>query len=152
MCWIFFFQAEDGIRDYKVTGVQTCALPISRPGPFLGATGSWDDPAQGVRCEAPRGIDLPPPPFGALPWPRKAEPIRFQNFRTPAINLCNDSVGGGIRDADLPRERSRSAGPTPDRDRRPPRPYRRRNRTPPNHVPRLRIPDLRRPIAGPRAG
>src|SRR5256885_12097377 len=30
MCEIFFFfQAEDGIRDYKVTGVQTCALPIS---------------------------------------------------------------------------------------------------------------------------
>src|SRR5256885_2731943 len=24
----FFFQAEDGIRDYKVTGVQTCALPV----------------------------------------------------------------------------------------------------------------------------
>ena len=24
----FFFQAEDGIREYKVTGVQTCALPI----------------------------------------------------------------------------------------------------------------------------
>src|SRR5256885_16975333 len=29
--FVFFFQAEDGIRDYKVTGVQTCALPI------------WDD-------------------------------------------------------------------------------------------------------------
>src|SRR5256885_8887303 len=28
----FFFQAEDGIRDYKVTGVQTCALPISTMG------------------------------------------------------------------------------------------------------------------------
>src|SRR5256885_4865165 len=27
---VFFFQAEDGIRDYKVTGVQTCALPILR--------------------------------------------------------------------------------------------------------------------------
>src|SRR3989454_1560457 len=27
--FLFFFQAEDGIRDYKVTGVQTCALPIS---------------------------------------------------------------------------------------------------------------------------
>src|SRR5699024_7108878 len=26
--WIFFFQAEDGIRDRNVTGVQTCALPI----------------------------------------------------------------------------------------------------------------------------
>src|SRR5256885_12671081 len=28
MLFVFFFQAEDGIRDYKVTGVQTCALPI----------------------------------------------------------------------------------------------------------------------------
>src|SRR5256885_8702725 len=28
LCFFFFFQAEDGIRDYKVTGVQTCALPI----------------------------------------------------------------------------------------------------------------------------
>src|SRR5690606_40220950 len=27
--WRFFFQAEDGIRDFHVTGVQTCALPIS---------------------------------------------------------------------------------------------------------------------------
>src|SRR5262249_56030347 len=26
---VFFFQAEDGIRDWSVTGVQTCALPIS---------------------------------------------------------------------------------------------------------------------------
>src|SRR2546422_4661747 len=29
MCFFFFFQAEDGIRDVAVTGVQTCALPIS---------------------------------------------------------------------------------------------------------------------------
>src|SRR5690606_40494502 len=27
--YYFFFQAEDGIRDFHVTGVQTCALPIS---------------------------------------------------------------------------------------------------------------------------
>src|SRR2546430_12460395 len=27
-CCFFFFQAEDGIRDLTVTGVQTCALPI----------------------------------------------------------------------------------------------------------------------------
>src|SRR5207253_8001286 len=27
-CFVFFFQAEDGIRDGHVTGVQTCALPI----------------------------------------------------------------------------------------------------------------------------
>src|SRR3712207_7547778 len=34
-CWVmffFFFQAEDGIRDISVTGVQTCALPISEVG------------------------------------------------------------------------------------------------------------------------
>src|SRR2546429_3941042 len=29
--FFFFFQAEDGIRDVAVTGVQTCALPILRP-------------------------------------------------------------------------------------------------------------------------
>src|SRR6266702_2682126 len=29
LCFCFFFQAEDGIRDGHVTGVQTCALPIS---------------------------------------------------------------------------------------------------------------------------
>src|SRR2546428_10626919 len=37
MVLFFFFQAEDGIRDLIVTGVQTCALPISKyatdPGP-----------------------------------------------------------------------------------------------------------------------
>src|SRR5207245_2096783 len=33
----FFFQAEDGIRDATVTGVQTCALPISRNGDEAGA-------------------------------------------------------------------------------------------------------------------
>src|SRR5882762_10732195 len=30
MFFFFFFQAEDGIRDSSVTGVQTCALPISK--------------------------------------------------------------------------------------------------------------------------
>src|SRR5215213_10862132 len=29
LVFFFFFQAEDGIRDWSVTGVQTCALPIS---------------------------------------------------------------------------------------------------------------------------
>src|SRR2546426_7184964 len=36
----FFFQAEDGIRDYKVTGVQTCALPISGAAEVLGDYGA----------------------------------------------------------------------------------------------------------------
>src|SRR2546429_3155744 len=37
--WVgfFFFQAEDGIRDVAVTGVQTCALPISIVPPEIGS-------------------------------------------------------------------------------------------------------------------
>src|SRR5690606_25009077 len=35
----FFFQAEDGIRDFHVTGVQTCALPIFRGGARIGVLG-----------------------------------------------------------------------------------------------------------------
>src|SRR2546422_4534091 len=38
ICYFFFFQAEDGIRDVAVTGVQTCALPILKAPPV--ATGS----------------------------------------------------------------------------------------------------------------
>src|SRR5256885_8547274 len=38
----FFFQAEDGIRDYKVTGVQTCALPIlTHPNPRTNNRLNW---------------------------------------------------------------------------------------------------------------
>src|SRR2546427_1494026 len=37
--FFFFFQAEDGIRDLTVTGVQTCALPISTPEPPLRGAG-----------------------------------------------------------------------------------------------------------------
>src|SRR5256885_5398659 len=43
----FFFQAEDGIRDYKVTGVQTCALPICRRERAAGG----DAPAREARAE-----------------------------------------------------------------------------------------------------
>src|SRR5256885_3670354 len=48
--FFFFFQAEDGIRDYKVTGVQTCALPIcarARREP-------WRRSAPTLRARAPR--------------------------------------------------------------------------------------------------
>src|SRR5229473_5068586 len=37
----FFFQAEDGIRDKLVTGVQTCAHPIS-PAPFVSKNNRWE--------------------------------------------------------------------------------------------------------------
>src|SRR5574340_654344 len=71
ICIFFFFQAEDGIRDLLVTGVQTCALPISLPKPPAGralsegkeapqaAFPSWCFPAQTKRRT--EGIRVPVP-------------------------------------------------------------------------------------------
>src|SRR5207247_7979475 len=49
---VFFFQAEDGIRDPLVTGVQTCALPIFT-GYLLGVVSGED---RGPRRPAPRRV------------------------------------------------------------------------------------------------
>src|SRR2546429_6219920 len=55
---VFFFQAEDGIRDVAVTGVQTCALPICLPGRarLLHAA----PPPEGHRGSACSGHSAPP--------------------------------------------------------------------------------------------
>src|SRR2546422_7344219 len=52
--FFFFFQAEDGIRDVAVTGVQTCALPISGRSPLESVAG--ESTAGDVR---PLAIDTP---------------------------------------------------------------------------------------------
>src|SRR5256885_9858579 len=60
---VFFFQAEDGIRDYKVTGVQTCALPI-----FI----MKDEPDNGLSLSAQtKMIRL----FSALALGRSPDPL-----------------------------------------------------------------------------
>src|SRR5687767_16028072 len=41
MVLCFFFQAEDGIRDKLVTGVQTCALPICTGSPMTNGSGDY---------------------------------------------------------------------------------------------------------------
>src|SRR5690606_40396765 len=51
---VFFFQAEDGIRDSHVTGVQTCALPISLPGAV-----AWAGDRFGVFSSEPRHDPAP---------------------------------------------------------------------------------------------
>src|SRR5690349_24946935 len=72
----FFFQAEDGIRDLYVTGVQTCALPICsrragrawrgrRPGP-ADRSGTADGPEA---VGAPGAVGVP----GAAGWSRSEE-------------------------------------------------------------------------------
>src|SRR5205823_6776287 len=61
--FFFFFQAEDGIRDKLVTGVQTCALPISKLAAVQGRHAPVDegdelgvDEAGGVET-SPHGAD-----------------------------------------------------------------------------------------------
>src|SRR5262249_57770747 len=61
----FFFQAEDGIRDWSVTGVQTCALPISAresAAPKARALEAGVGPASGAERErcCPRASDADP--------------------------------------------------------------------------------------------
>src|SRR5260370_16146042 len=77
LLFFFFFQAEDGIRDSSVTGVQTCALPIFRPSllrsavpPDSGASRTGTD----ARSRFPvagadrRLLSVPtPPPSGSDP-------------------------------------------------------------------------------------
>src|SRR2546430_2503567 len=99
----FFFQAEDGIRDLTVTGVQTCALPISLPGRLschlhdrFGRPGGGDpwrarhDPVPGVLTGRARyaGQRARPEDHGAgerveLRDPRRSEP-REEAVRRPA--------------------------------------------------------------------
>src|SRR5205823_814928 len=59
----FFFQAEDGIRDKLVTGVQTCALPISRA---VRRVRPQTQGRAGVR-EVPGAARLHPEPQGMEP-------------------------------------------------------------------------------------
>src|SRR5690606_39758493 len=53
---VFFFQAEDGIRDFHVTGVQTCALPISCVLLVGMSTAVAFNPALALKANADRGI------------------------------------------------------------------------------------------------
>src|SRR6266498_2636033 len=62
MFCFFFFQAEDGIRDADVTGVQTCALPISNLGALVGREVLYVDRAdssQALRWQLGVGSRVP---------------------------------------------------------------------------------------------
>src|SRR5687768_18219730 len=70
-CFFFFFQAEDGIRDVAVTGVQTCALPIWRQRGHHHRPDALGRPAL-------RGDDARRPP------PRRRVPRRALALQLPA--------------------------------------------------------------------
>src|SRR2546430_10847569 len=69
--WFFFFQAEDGIRDLTVTGVQTCALPISPAQSLLKST-----PIQALTDSTWLIHPTPPAPRGGGPRPLPDAPRR----------------------------------------------------------------------------
>src|SRR5256885_11795488 len=67
--YVFFFQAEDGIRDYKVTGVQTCALPI-----FERLAGHAEDEIHADVLELPARLAPGlPRPLGVVLPPKEAK-------------------------------------------------------------------------------
>src|SRR3989442_839067 len=82
-CFFFFFQAEDGIRDADVTGVQTCALPISPIG--LGREPGGASPIGGLPQFLPRTISL-------------EEVHEFQVLVTP-FDVREGGAAGGVLSA-----------------------------------------------------
>src|SRR5207245_7949022 len=82
---LFFFQAEDGIRDATVTGVQTCALPISSKSPsseitFLSAnphvTPSIEPPRSGSRRMSDRTSGVRLLAAASIPAEKRSEERR----------------------------------------------------------------------------
>src|SRR5690606_40045674 len=91
----FFFQAEDGIRDFHVTGVQTCALPIF-PG-VTDAAEAFRDNLQVPQLDtvtAPMDRDLPTTEFGMLPGVEEVVGA-FQGAGVPNLPHTG-SVGGNL--------------------------------------------------------
>src|SRR5256886_16280282 len=114
MFLFFFFQAEDGIRDLTVTGVQTCALPILDGRTYLDYVCSWGPlilghahPAvlQAIRAAAERGwtygapceaeVDLAEAVRQRMP---AVEMVRFVNSGTEATMAALRLARAATRD------------------------------------------------------
>src|SRR5689334_23673455 len=94
--YFFFFQAEDGIRDGTVTGVQTCALPIWSRAGAAGQHRTADRRARGAAARrAVRGADAEPPD---PPEDRgsEAEGLRRRPLRQIGRASCRERVEIGV--------------------------------------------------------
>src|SRR5690606_39605282 len=86
----FFFQAEDGIRDFHVTGVQTCALPI-----WVRGSRPRRREASAPRMRSRRHEDLPARPLPHARRPRRTGRPRRQIGRASCRERAESSVGAG---------------------------------------------------------
>src|SRR5215469_17813118 len=95
MLCFFFFQAEDGIRDLYVTGVQTCALPIS-PGWYAHLWRAPDRIAERWVVSAAtllRQADMPASTAAALEAVRLAQALAAVRDRAlPGLSELTDAV------------------------------------------------------------
>src|SRR2546427_12584298 len=110
MCFFFFFQAEDGIRDLTVTGVQTCALPIlpgagegsladclqrameQRRSRLLALAAGWDDKAQRLQLWLDGQLDG----HGALWDKRKLQPARYTGWLAALADWSRAPLDGPL--------------------------------------------------------
>src|SRR5256885_7262535 len=81
--YFFFFQAEDGIRDYKVTGVQTCTLPIypSALEILAATTATWPAYSPNNIENSPAGSPAAPPHDESVSLPASASEDRSEERR-----------------------------------------------------------------------
>src|SRR2546426_8919402 len=92
----FFFQAEDGIRDYKVTGVQTCALPICFHLP-PSAMVSWPPAIPNVLGED-RTTRQTPMEINRAPIRRIGETVSFRKQSANAtLMTTSDEIAGSTK-------------------------------------------------------
>src|SRR5207245_6752415 len=98
---LFFFQAEDGIRDATVTGVQTCALPISTSRRNCSRSGFGEMPTQSIRAcwEFAWRIRALWPSRSAAPQPGRVPVTRSTDLtlrsEEPSCREGAEMVGGG---------------------------------------------------------
>src|SRR5690606_3796490 len=121
---VFFFQAEDGIRDFHVTGVQTCALPISIIATVVGEGGSGGALAIGV-CDHLQMLQystysvISPEGCASILWrsadkaPEAAEAMGLTATRLHELGIVDEIIqeplGGAHRDHDQAAQRVRDS-------------------------------------------
>src|SRR5699024_6526137 len=99
MMVIFFFQAEDGIRDRNVTGVQTCALPISDKPEKTEISAARTAPADDNRPETTTS-QKNVPPYAQLRVPARQAQVGIDSCSVTATDGCAKESADLVRAAE----------------------------------------------------